>query len=177
MSGCGDPPDAFNYGNTLAAKLGGCVDKIRGINAMLGLRPYHVYLVHTRWSGTEVGDGVESVLTQEEVLPVPRVQSIASLRLQLQSVGLAEIGDLQLSEVSTRYTENRLRRLQEDGTSYPRNESTYWEIHFLRADGSNAIRRRFVCVGVPVLEPGNVQWTVSLSRSYNDRDSTTGTPR
>lgn len=171
------PPGKYEYGNTLLAKLGPCVDKIRGLNATLGLRPYHVYIVHTRWSGAEVGEGVESVLTQEEILPVPSVQSIANLKLQLQSIGITEAGDLSVSEISTRYSEHQLRCLQADGRGFPKNEELFWEVHFLRADGEDAIRRRFVVTGVPTLNPGKMQWSVNLTRSYNDRDSVSGRPR
>ena len=170
MSCSGPPPDAFGYGNTLLAKLAPCIDKIRGYNATVGLRPYHVYMVHTRWSGTTAGDGIESVLEQEELLPVPKIESMASIRFQLQSVGITEVGDLTVSEISTKYNEFQLRGLKPDGSNYPRNESTYWEVHFLRADNSGAIRRRFVVTGIPSMNPGRVEWVVSLTRAHNDRD-------
>jgi hypothetical protein len=174
---CKIPPSPFDYNNTLAAKLGPCIDAIRGINAAMGLRPYRVFRVHTQWSGTVSGEGVETVLDITELLPVPKVQSMANLRSQLQSIGITEVGDITLTEVSTKYDEFFLRGWQPSGEAYPRNESVYWEIYFMRADGTDHLRRRFICVGVPTLEPGNVQWTVNLTRAYDDRDAVTGLPR
>lgn len=163
---------ASEYSQTLAAKLVPCVDKIRQLNTNFGLRPYRVFLVITEWTGQRRGQGVERVLSETELLPTPKIESFASLNLQLMSAGLEEVGDLRISEISPKYTGEQLLGRHTDNTELLKNQGFRWEV-VLYKQGNEPIRRSFVPKGLPDFMPGRVQWAVSLTRlrSGVDRDS------
>ncbi len=153
---------------TVIASLTPCVDKIRDLYTQLGARPYHVNLVHTQWSGGERGVGVEEVIDECPILPTPRVADLSAVNKQLLSVGLEEAGDIRVSEISPRFTEDQLMGISEDGTPVPGDQNFYWEIFFPRADGPG-VRRRFTPKAVPNYNPTRFQWWIDLVKAYEDR--------
>ena len=161
--------DRSGFAATLGQKLIPVVDSVRDLATRLGTRPYRVYLVVTKWAEGERGLGVEEVLRVTEILPVPKVASMDGLALQLQTIGIDEIGSVRVSEISGRYTEDQLRGNASDGTPVHADENFYWEIVFLRTDGEQP-RRRFLPRGLPSYDPTRIQWTASLVRASRDRD-------
>lgn len=161
----------FNYKDSMLGELQDCVDYIRQIPVDLGARPYRVFLVWTRWSGEDRGEGVESLVREEEILPVPKVQEISSVQLQLLDIGTDEQGSLQISQISPRYTENQLLGRHQDGSGVARNETFSWEVRLDKGDVSDLKkRRRFMIKGVPSFKADSLQWTVNLIRAGSDRE-------
>ena len=160
----------FNYKDSMLGELFECVDYIRQIPVDLGARPYRVFLVWTRWSGEDRGEGVESLVREEEILPVPKVQEMASVQLQLLDIGMDEQGSLQVSQISPRYTENQLLGRNPDGSGIADNETFSWEVRLDKGDVSDLKkRRRFMVKGVPSFKAESLQWSVNLIRAGSDR--------
>lgn len=175
--GCCDLKSLTNqqFRKSLVGSLFGVADCVRQVATDLGARPYTVHMIKTRWSEGERGYGVEEVIDDTEILPVPKVDSLNAVSLQLQSIGLDEIGDLRITEISPRYTEFQLLGKTPEGNPLDRNESFFYEVTFYGADGNPPIRRRFQPRNVPSFEPTRLQWTISLVRATGDRDFA-GTP-
>lgn len=164
------PISPTQYNKTLAAKLAPTIDKIRGLSAKFGLRPYVVRLVRTRWTGEVRGDGVEEVIWTKDFVPTPKLDNnLGSIDMQLQNIGLDEQGSLRVSQISTSYTEQELLGKTVDNQSIPLNETFFWEVEFQRSDGTQPIKRRFYPDTLPTLDPGNCQWTINIKRAQGDR--------
>ncbi len=148
----------------LIARLTPVIDRIRGLHAHLGTRPYRVWRVRTRWTGTRRGGGEEVVVAEREVVPTPRVTGIESLDALLTPTGREEDGLVELSEIS-------LSESEEDvawgwGVHVPHTEEWYWEIRY--ADGR---RRRFVTASAPERDVRTMGWRVRLRKQRADRQA------
>ena len=155
--------------HTLIASLTPCVDQIRDIATCLGARPYRVSLVWTRWTGGERGAGQEEIVREEMILPTPVVKDLSGLRNRLTPIGLDEVGDLQVSQISPRYTEDLLMgRVSDDGHPISEDESFFYEV-FAPGHDHTGIRRRFFPVSAPTYEPTKFEWKVNLRRASEDR--------
>ena len=152
------------------------VDCARDIASELGVRPYVVRIVRTRWSGGARGAGVEEVMSALDLLPTPKVSDLSGLAEVLQPVGLDEVGGVQVEEISGRFSEEELRFLSADGAAPEPQESVWWEIEFIRHDGKPGQRRRFALSGAPEYLPTRVQWRVRLTKAHEDRGRD-GVPR
>lgn len=166
------------YRNTLLGQFleDDCLDELRQIAVDFGARPYRVFWVRTQWTGGKRGRGVERVIAETEILPTPKVESAASVNLQLLDVGMDEQGALNISEISPRYTENQLLGRNEDGSEIPDNETLFWEVRLSRGDAGDDKNRRYMIKGVPDYRPTELQWKVSLIRAGSDRQAD-GAPR
>lgn len=164
--------DAEGWANSLLGSIAedGLADDLRDLRVELGGRPYRIFLVKTRWTGEVRGDGVEEVFYEEELLPVPKLSTLSSVALTVQSVGLDEVGELQVSEISPRYNEFQLRGLTERGEPLEDNETFYWEVAFFR-HGVSTTRRRFLPRSTPYYDAIALQWSLGLVRAGRDRDS------
>lgn len=161
-----DPAKA-QYDETLASKMTCLVDCIRDIASEFGTRPYQVQLVWTRWSGGERGNGVEEVIETQPLQPTPVVKSIQNLNETLQTIGLDEVGQLVVEEISPRYEEDLLAGIK-NGTKIPDDVQFYYEITLYRAP-TNPVRRRFVLRGVPSWNGTKLFWSVNIVRASSDR--------
>jgi len=160
-----------NYKNSMLGELMDCVDCIRQIPVDLGARPYRVFWIWTRWSGEERGEGVESVVREEEILPTPKVAELNGVQLQLLDIGLDEAGAVQISQISPRYTENQLLGRNQDGSGVAKNETFSWEVRLDKGDISDLKRRRrFMLKGVPSYKADSLMWSVNLVRAGADRE-------
>lgn len=138
--------------------------------ARLGARNYSVLLVRTQWSGGTRGVGYESVIEERFLLPVPAVADIsAGVQHELLAVGTEEVGSLQVTEISVRYTESDLLGLSPDGDPIPADQSFYWEVRDDGASVADTPRRRFVPVSAPYRDREGLQWIVRLRRVRGDR--------
>lgn len=146
-----------------------CLDELRQIAADLGARPYRVFLVTTRWSGGKRGRGVETVVSETEILPTPKVDSMSAIQLQMLDVGVDDQGSLSISEISPRYNENQLLGRNQDGSEIPEDMTFSYEVSLSRNDRDDKKRRRFQIKGVPSYEATQLQWKVQLVRSGSDR--------
>lgn len=145
---------------TLADELAEVVDDGRQLAADFGLRPYRVFSVRIRWSGSTVGAGEPSVVLEEEFLPTPRVNLDKLRREPREPGGWVERGTLRMDRVSARYTEDQIDALCV-GRSAPANEERLIEV---RVDDRHGLtrRRRFTVSGVPFLRAERFEWVVDL---------------
>jgi len=162
-------PDSEYKDTLLGDFLDGCIDDLRQIASDLGARPYRVFIIRTRWSGKRRGQGVEEILEERELTPTPKIEPISSVQLQLQDLGMDEVGGLSITEISPRYTENFLLGRELDGSELPKTDTIYWEVRLSRGDPKSKIRR-FMMQGIPSYEATRLQWTVRLVRAGSDRD-------
>jgi len=157
------------YQRSLVFSLTPCVDSLRDLYTCLGARAYQVSLIWTRWSGGERGVGVEELVRRELVLPTPKVAELSSLRRDLQSIGVDEVGSLRVSEISPRYNEDKLIGLSDDGDPIPEDQNFYWEIEFVRPPPGLGVRRRFTPKSTPSYDPLRFQWSIDLLRASEER--------
>jgi hypothetical protein len=160
--------DQAQIRETLIASLTDTVDSVRDIYTQLGARPYRVRMVRTRWTGGMRGVGVEEVVCETPILPTPRVSDLANLSQELLPIGMEEVGQVRISEISPRYTEDQLVGRDNDGTPVSSDTEFYYEIEFVRPD-SDGVRRRFIPTGVPNYNPTQFQWWIDLRRAHDDR--------
>jgi len=160
-----------NFSRTLAQKLVPCVDCVRDLNTKFGVRPYIVRMVWTRWSGGERGYGVEDVVREAMVLPTPKVDPMTALDKQTMVVGDEEFGELMLTEVSGRFTEDELSGRTNEGEGVPDDLNFYYEIEFPNQhhEPGNATRRRFTLSGTPSYDSMTFQWKFKLMRAGENR--------
>lgn len=155
---------------SLASKLIPVVDKVRDVNTQLGMRPYRVRIVRTRFAGGRRGVGPESVVHELELLPTPKVIDMSSLIEVVTPVGINEQGVVQLQKISGRYTEEQLLGVGPNGDAVASNEAVYFEIEFFRRDGAPAERRRLQRDALPTYSASNAEWQVTLVSAIENRD-------
>lgn len=154
---------------SLARKLVPVVDKIRDISTRLGARPYRVRLVRTHWDSGQRGVGAELVMLQMEIVPTPKVIDMSTLAEVVTSVGVAEIGVVQLQQVSGRYTEELLTGVDSDGNPLGGADSLYYEIEFFRPDGKESDKHRFTLASTPYYNATKFQWFITLDAELEKR--------
>lgn len=173
---CFTVPTLDMLGCSFGNKLKRIVDKAQDIETRLGLRVYLVKIIHTCWTGPERGMGAELVVREMTILPVPEVGALSGIRKSQTPIGLDEVGSLQVTRISGRYTEAEVMGAEINGIPYdPRLGQAYYEITMI-APGTPD-RRRFSVNGVPSYKPDDAAWTVSLERAREDRDAYTGDPQ
>ena len=161
-------PTAGSSGG-VAGCLGPVVDRIRDLYACLGVRRYVVRLVKTRWTGGERGDGVEEVVSETVLVPIPRVSDVSNMSATNTAVGEVEMGQLTVSEISTRYTEDELMGRGPAGEPIADDENFYWEVEFVGRNDPMPMKRRFTTNSPPNLTPDKFQWSIKLTRAIEDR--------
>lgn len=159
------PLTTHGAATSLGARLGPVADGIRqAIAVRLGLRPYRVFLVRSRWSGEERGEGKESLASSTELLPAPRVEAVTSLQNTPFAGGVLERGIVRVDRISTTYSQGDL-----DGGVVGESEQFWWEVVEDGRSGELEARRRFRFL-VAQLEPDAAQWVAYLERMDEDRD-------
>lgn len=97
---------------TLAHRLTCVADRLRGLNTRFGLRSKRVFLVWTKWTGNERGEGDEHVIAEVELLPTPKVSDLNAIARRPYSAGVFPEGSLLINEISAgAYTEDVLTGL------------------------------------------------------------------
>ena len=181
---------------TLAHRFAGRADRLRQLNTRFGLRPYHVTLVWTRWTGQERGQGREQPLAggRIELLPTPKVVNLDQGIYQLLSGGALPVGSVRVTEISANYTMDQLVGLavptaeftrendppharsarelppKPSLTDLPQPLDFHWEV---REDGRGdelPPRWRFRLLSWPMRDAGKLQWVCTLERVSNDDD-------
>lgn len=160
---------------TLARDFIGLADDLRDMLTQFGLRTYKVSMVRVRWSGGRRGRGAASQVEVTPILPTPKISSLDALQELAQSVGVDELGAIDLSQVSGTYTEDQLRGFR-DGDGIPADEEFFYEVEFFPADGGPTKKRRFFPRGAPTYAPGRLQWSVRLEKANEDRNQLNGDP-
>lgn len=153
------------FAASLGQRLVRTVDRLRDMQTKFGMRPYEVGIRRVRWTGGTRNMGEAVVVSETPILPTPRVQDLSTLKDVLEPVGMNEAGDLQVSEISGRYSEAFFRGIDAEGSPIGRDESVYWTIKFHGQDrGGTAEVRLFQLVNVPGYQADRFQWTVALAK-------------
>lgn len=152
---------------SLAESMSSIVDEARQLVTDLGLRPYRVFSVTVRWSGGERHRGQPRVVFQQELLPTPKVENFGNMKEQLREAGAVERGDVRLSQISGRYTEEEITSLFPYRATDA--DESFIEIAMDSRDGEEPVRRRFIVSSVPVRRPDRFDWEVTLTRQDGDR--------
>lgn len=174
---------------TLVARLGRVVDSARQHNTRFGLRPYRVFMIWTKWSGEERGQGMEKVLCECEILPTPRVVSLDKLSFTPFHAGVLPVGSLTVDEISPgRYTNDVLRgNIPVDGREaligprppglsstqldhIPEPYDFFYEVVQDERNGCAPVRERFQLLSMPFLDAENFTWRLMLERTTEDRN-------
>jgi hypothetical protein len=176
LSGRLQPPAPSTMPQTLAGRLVPLADRLRGLKARFGVRPYRVFLVHAVWTGGKRGVGHKQLTSRVEIIPPPRVTDLAAVNRRLRATGLNEEGDVRIDEISAKYAEDdlmgRTPDLQnpEERRTLRQDVEFWWEIHEARAVGVPPAIRRFSPPNtVPMLKRDDMQWRVTLTRQAEDR--------
>ena len=114
-------------------------------------------------------EGGASVISEEVILPNPKVVNYDAVTQFIEPVGANEQGDIEVIQIPTRYTEEQLLGKSADGEEIPIDIEFFWEIEFPRPDGGPSQKRRFVPRGLPTYKPGSLQWTIRLTKANDDR--------
>jgi len=97
--------------NTLVARLGPTVNRLRQRLTNFGLRPQQVFLVWTRWTGPERGDGREVILKRVPILPLPKVEDLTGISLQFFSGGTLPVGSVRVTAIPPTMSQDMLNGL------------------------------------------------------------------
>lgn len=153
--------------SSLARRFVPLADSLRDLLTRFGLRSYRVLAVRVAWSGSRRGYGVPTVVSEEAILPTPKITP--TLDQVIQPVGSLEVGSVEMSQISGRFSEEQLMGLGEGGEPLPPNEEFFYEVEFFPHDGPS-LRRRFVPKAPATYYPGRLQWTLRLERSFDNRE-------
>jgi len=97
--------------NTLVARLAPTVDRLRQRLTTFGVRPYQVFLVWTRWTGPERGDGSERILKRSPILPTPKVEDLTGVSFSPFTAGVLPVGSVKVVGISALYAQDVLAGL------------------------------------------------------------------
>ncbi len=156
---------------SLANRFGPRADRLRQLNTKYGMRPQRVFLVWTKFTGDERGEGRENEVRRVEILPTPLVTSLDAIALNPFTAGLIAMGSVKVSEISMAcFTADMLRGRTSGKDIIPEPVSFFYEIvEDGRADAEPA-RQKYRPASQPVLVPGDLHWLITLERISEDRD-------
>lgn len=160
--------------SSLAVDLTDVVDDIRQLYTDFGMRSYRVFLTHIIWGSGTVGVGAPSVLSRQEVLPTPLVRDLSGVSQMLAATGLQEEGQIVVSQISPKYSEDDLMGQTPDlqDPALMRTSGTdrqfFWEVESNRRIEPRGVPRRFTPVSAPSLSRDGFSWTISLVRQDFD---------
>jgi hypothetical protein len=184
LSGRLRPPEPQAMPQTLAGRLVPLADRLRGLKARFGIRPYRVFLVHAVWTGGKRGIGHQQLTSRFEIIPPPRVRDLSGVNRRLRAAGLTEEGDVTIDEISAKYAEDDLMGRTPDlqnpelRRTLRQDVEFWWEVHEARAVGVPTVIRRYSPpTSVPTLSRDNMQWKVTLTKQGEDRGRNGGTDR
>lgn len=176
---------------TLAHRLTRVADRLRQLNTRFGLRSQRVFLVWTRWTGDERGEGDERELYRVELLPTPRVSDLSAIALRPWAAGVVQEGTLRVDQISAgAYTfDNLVGRVMPptpamapspregspvDGESsapvFDDKTDFFWEVHEDSRGDPLPSRVRFRVFGHPARKEGSLYWTVMLEAQSDEND-------
>lgn len=159
---------------TLVQSLEDDIDDIRQVATDLGARPHTYHSVTITWSGGEIGRGEPTVTRDVAIVPTPRTQAVGWLDRTTEAGGTTERGDIVLTGISPRFTEDEIDELF--GTvELEAGVETFVEQRIDQRDGTTR-RRRFMLAKTPERRPTNLDWRVTLRKADGNR-LTNGTAR
>ena len=165
------PLTAGEAKRTLANRFGPRADRLRQFSTKFGIRPYRCWLVWTKWTGTERGEGKEVTVKRVEILPTPKVTDLTSQALSAFTAGVLPAGSIKVTEISATLTQDQLT-----GKAYPVNHedaipegvSFYWELVEDGRGDPEPVRAKNRLASVPFRAASMVQWVAMLERISED---------
>ena len=157
---------------SLAQRLTRVADNSRQIAVRLGVRSYRVYLTWTKWTGSETGEGHETIFKRVELLPTPLVKSLDNVSFSPFSAGVVPEGSLRLTGVSaSRYNDEDLRGVSAFGTALevPEPYDFFYEVVEDGRGAKEPQRQRYQLLTQPMRDAESAQWTLMLERASQDR--------
>ena len=160
---------------TLAHRFTKLADNLRQLNTRFGLRPYRVFLIWTKWTGKERGEGDEMEVQRIEILPTPKVSSLDNVTFSLMHSGTVPVGSIRLEQVSGQMTQDTLQGRKLHGgpewvNHIPEPYSFFYELVEDGRGDDPGVRPKFRLLNVPFRRAGKVDWTLMLERISEDRD-------
>lgn len=179
---------------TTMHRLAGTIDRARQSVVRVGLRPYRVFLVWTRATGDERGEGRDLVQRRFEVLPTPKVDSLDALALSPTAGGMVPLGSVRVSRITASLNEQILRgriipseeELEACGCAVrewspdrewshlPEKWDFFYEVVEDGRGGPNPTRAKFRLASPPTRRAGKIDWVVTLERISEDTHPETG---
>lgn len=156
--------------STLARKFIPLADSLRDLLTKFGLRSYKVSMVRVRWSGGARGAGTPTVELEEVMLPTPKLSGLDALTEINQPIGLDELGSIELSQISGRYSEDQLLGFAPGGRDIEPDVEFFYEIEFFPSADGPSHRRRFNPRSAPTYHAGGLQWSIRLEKGNADRE-------
>lgn len=161
--------------NSFAQRFAKTADNLRQLNTNFGMRPYRVFLVWLKWTGSERGEGEEVPVAECELLPTPLVATMDMVALDPRSAGILPVGSLRISEVSMdRYTRDFLRGIDIPGVGhFDHIPPLYTFFYEVREDGRGdcpAWRMKYRLSTEPHRQADQLQWQFALERISEDRE-------
>jgi hypothetical protein len=176
---------------TLVHRLGPRVDRLRQRLTKFGLRSDRVFLVWTRYTGEERGEGREEVIAEVEILPTPKVGNLTSVTNNPFSAGTLPVGAVRVNRISSQYSGALLEGkvlpvsagkgadlrepydffyelVDDDRDEYP-TPACRPRKDIALLGKSLSRRSRYRVLGGPSRGEGEIDWTVYLERASEDR--------
>lgn len=155
---------------TFVHRFGAKANRLRQLATKFGLRPYRTFLVWFRWTGEEVGEGVEREVHRDEILPTPKVTD--ATRYMFLVAGKIDDGIMILSRVNPLLGEGllsgRLHPGQITGSPCPDEAGPPMSFRFMvKEDGrsSGEVEEHwFTPVGMPFRMPGKLDWNIKIQQ-------------
>lgn len=170
-------PRALRQGEaarTLAHRLASRVDRVRQLSTRFGVRSRRLFLVWTRYTGHERGEGEEQVLRRVEILPTPKVSELTAITMQQFSLGILPVGSVRVTNISAQFAEEELlgkvppAAEPSDGNHVREPFDFYYEMVEDQRESAAPARAKFRLYGNPTRDEGNVSWTIVLERVSED---------
>lgn len=187
------PLTPFEARNTLAHRLSPRVDRLRQVATRFGIRSDRVFLVWTKFTGLERGEGEEQEVQRLEILPTPRVHDLTSISLNPLTGGILPAGSVRVDRISARFNDDILQGRVPPGSAErgKRTNEPFDFFYEIVADGrsdaplvgcgdvheaelvsggpTKAARARFRPASMPERREGGVEYSIVLERISEDR--------
>ena len=158
---------------TLANRLGTRIaPRLRQFATRFGIRSKRVFLVWTKFTGSERGEGNENIISRIELLPTPRVTDLSSITYQPYSAGVLPVGSVRVDKIALTVTMDQLMGKAVPGQlKGAKIEEPYGFFYEIVEDGRGdgvPMRQRFRLYGVPDRREEDVCWSIMLERVAED---------
>lgn len=159
--------------NSFVSRFAPKIARLRQATSVkLGLRPYNVFLVWTKWTGTERGEGHEKEIKRVPILPTPKVEDLTSISFNLVAAGAVPTGSVRVSKIASVYTADMLT-----GHVFPTNHEDFvpepYEFFYeIVEDGRGdpePVRQKFRIFSFPFRKASTQEWNLVLERVSEDR--------